>query len=288
MADFSNYELGPGLDVYRLADGLLPVVAAAADFDLTKTPTAENLGALVGKVGPDKELQKNIGVVRDALGPEAKEQIADWIESSGILFPVERGFVDNIALPEKTDAIVWSGGVANWMLRRAAFTQRFDPENVGRVFLPLGNRKMKPGEHQLVKTYEKQRGKLPTEYEFARTYVLGGLMVAGFEPKPKILPVGENDGDKILDALFEREPDLLDGTITVVSNAPNAIQAAGQLRLAAVRADVSFDMRGDQLFMASDSIPLARQGESAKTHQNPETALGQLVRNALFLQKNIE
>lgn len=287
MADFSDYELSSkDFSVYALADGMLPEIATAAQFTLTPEPDAENIGSLIGKVGPDKELQQNIGAVREALGPDAKDQIADWIEKSGILFPVERGFADPTSLPEETDAIVWGGGVANWILRRAALTQRFDPDKVGRVVLPFGNRVMKPTEHQLVKTFAKEKGRPPKEYEFGRAYVLGSLMTAGFTPKPKIIPVGDGNGDRVLDALFEREPQLLDGTITVMGNAPNTIQAAGQLRLAARRADPGFDSTGEQLFMASDSVPVARRGEAAKTHQNPETALGQLVRNALFLEKN--
>lgn len=286
MSDFSTYELSPELNVYDLANGLLPEVAQAAGFELAPQPEASNLGAFIGKVGPDKELQKNIGVVKEALGDNATGQIADWIDRSGVLFPVERGFVRDTDLPGRTDALVWGGGVANWMLRRAALAQRFDPETVGRVYLPLGNRKMKPVEHQLVATYAKEHGRLPTEYEFARAYLLGGLMLAGFTPKPKIIPVGSGNGDKVLETLFAREPQLLDGTVTVVANAPNAIQAAGQLRLAARKSDASFDSTGEQLFMASDSIPLARRGEATKTHQNPESALGQLIRNALFLEKN--
>lgn len=305
MSDFSNYELTPGLNVQSLAGGVVPAIAGAAEVPLTPYPARNSDGgapqglpeaglaieadlkALVGKVGPDKELQQNISAVRETLGPDAREQIAEWVERSGILYPVERSFKTTEPMPKKTDAVVWGGGVANWMLRRATVTERFDPDNVGRIYLPLGNRPVKAGEHQLAGTYEKQRGRLPKEHEFVRTYILDRLVTAGFDPKPKVIPVASGVGDKVLDALFEREPQLLDGTITVVANAPNAIQAAGQLRLAALRVDPSFDSTGEQLFVASDSVPLARRGEAAKTHQNPETALGQLVRNALFLQANI-
>ena len=154
--------------------------------------------------------------------------------------------------------------------------------------MPVGNREMKPAEHQMVKTYEKRHGKFPTETDFAETYLRGLLEVAGFGgDKVQVVPVKDNNGDRILDALFDRRPELLSGSITVVTNAPNAIQAAGQLRAVARRTDEQFDSDGDQLFMVSDSIQLARRGEAPKTHQNPETALVQLMRNALFLQRNI-
>lgn len=284
--DFANYELTADLDVHDLAGGLIRTVATAAGYELSETPDAANLGLLIGRVGPDKELQQNIGTVREALGGQATGLIADWIELSGIMQPVERSFMHDTPLPEETDALIWGGGVVNWMLRRAAVAQRFDPERVGRIYLPMGNRVTKPSEHQLVATHARKHGRAPKEYEFARAYLLGGLTLAGFEPKPKVVPVATGDGDAVLRTFFGREPQLLDGTITVAANAPNAIQAAGQLRVAARSVDPHFDSGGDQLFMASDSFPLARHGEPAKTNQNPETALGQLVRNALFLERN--
>lgn len=284
MADFSNYELSPDFNVYELADGLLPRVAEAVGFELTPQPEEANLGAFIAKVGPDRELQKNISAVKEALGENAVSQVADWIDESSILYPVARGFREDSPIPEEIDAVVWSGGVANWILRRAAMTQRLDPEKVRRVVLPFGTREMKPGEHQLVKTFEKREGKLPTEADFVKRFVRPSLEIAGFSPE--IIDTGEDRGDDVLPALFEQSPDLLDGNILVVSNAPNAIQAAGQLRVAAKMFDSNFDARGDQLYMQSDGVPLARRGEAAATHQNPMTALGQLNRNALFLERN--
>lgn len=282
MADFADYELSPDLNVYDLADGILPEIAAAAGFELTPEPDEQNLGAFIGKVGPDKELQKNISVVREALGANATGQIADWVDRSGIMYPVERGFVHNTKASERAEAIIFTGGVARWMLRRTVHTIGLAPAE---VIIPVGNREMKPTEHQLVERYQKRSGgTLPTEAKFARQYVTRILRAAGLSAK--VIPVDSNKGDEIMDGLFAEDPDLLNRRLLVVSNAPNAIQATGELRLAGQRVYKSFDSTGEQVFMTQDSAPLARKGESPKTHQNPETAVGQLVRNGLYIERN--
>lgn len=293
MTNFATYEVTPDLDVYNLADGLLFDIAEQAKFEVP-SPDERNehseayLEDSLSKVGPDRELQQNISAVRAALGPNSRLVIADWIERSGIMVPVERGFMSETPVPEKFDTLFWSGGVANWMMRRLAMTQRFDPNNVGRVVLPFSTREMKPGEHQLVATYQKEHDGLPTEYDFANRFIKPMLHLVGFAgDQVIIMNTGKSKGDDVLKAAFaDEKTDLLSDQIVVVSNAPNAIQAAGQLRFAGKDSDSSFDANNDQLFMVSDSFPLARNGEPTKTHQNPETALGQLYRNALFLERN--
>lgn len=289
MSDFSNYELSPDLNIYELADGMVPEIAQAAGYELTETPNAENLGNLIAKVGPDKELQKNISVVREALGDDARDQIADWIDRSNVMHPVDRSFMRSESYPGmQFDSIVFTGGVANWMLRRTMHTLRFDPVNdvAGhRVVLPIGNREMKPAEHPLVETFMRREHVAPTEADFANYFLKGLMEKAGF--RVELIAVDSNKGDEIMDGLFADQPVLLDQQVLVVSNAPNAIQAAGELRLAGKKVDASYDNTGVQVFMNQDSFPLARRGESPKTHQNPETALGQLVRNALYLQRNL-
>lgn len=283
-ADFSNYELSSDLNVHALAGGLLPEIAEAVGFKLAEQPDEQNLEQFIGKVAPEKEFRQNIGIARQALGGGAEEKIAGWIERSGILSSLERSFIHNSEPPSRIDTIVWGGGVANWMLRRAAMTQRVDPEKVDRVLLPMGKRRMRPEEHQLVETYGRRTGELPTEADFAGTYIRGSLALAGFEVE--VIEIDDEDGDSISDSLFRMAPILLEDTLMVVGNAPNTVQAAGQLRMAARRLEDGFDSTGEQLFMTGDSIPLARHGETSKTYQDPETALGQLIRNALFLERN--
>ena len=75
-------------------------------------------------------------------------------------------------------------------------------------------------------------------------------------------------------------------SVLAISNAPAAIQTAGQFRIAARVIDAGFDKAGDQLFVLADGIDVARGGEGPATHQNPFTALGQVARSALFLYRN--
>lgn len=271
-------------EVYDLSDGLLPEIAQTAGYELAPEPTEANLSGLIAAVGPAKELQANIQTVKDRFGADATQKIADWIDRSEIMAPVERPFGKNTPISGKIDAIVFSGGVANWMLRRTAVTEQIDADKVGSVVLPMGNREMKPVEHALVREFARVEGRFPTEAEFGQRYLLGRLAAAGF--RAEVVPVDSGNGDQVLDALWVAKPELSNGTMLVAANAPNAVQAAGQVRLSARRADAAFDKAFDQLYMASDSFPIARHGEKPKTHQNPETALGQLVRNALFIHKN--
>lgn len=287
MTNFSNYELDQvqanPKGVYALANGLIPEIANLAGYALSEAPNDEELRGFVGLVGPDKELQKNISRVTDVLGDQATETTADWVERSGVLAPVNRAFKRTVDTPASVDTVLWSGGVANWMLRRRNLTERLDPQNVGQVLLPLGTRNMGNAEHQFVATLANKLGRQPTEAEFAETYIIGGLSVAGFDVE--IIPVDSTNGDDILDASVEAHPEILDGSVLVVANAPNAIQGTGQFRLAAKRQDASFDAGDTQLYMMGDTIPVARNGEGTATHQNPKTALGQIARNALFLHQ---
>jgi hypothetical protein len=281
--NFSNYELGDS--VYELADGLLPEIASAAGHELASQPDAENIGSLIGKIGPDKELQKNISVVREALGTDARDQIAGWIERAGIMAPLDRSFAVNVERPDATDAIVLTGGVANWMMRRAMQGIRLDPAKHGSVLMAAGSRQMGAGEHQLVASFAREHdGNMPTEAQFADRFTRQMFEMAEFDFS--LVEVAGGGGDHVAAELFAAHPELSEQTITVVSNAPNGIQAAGELRLAGRNLRADFDSNGDQVYVYTDSFPLARNGEKPATHQNPETALGQLARNALYLVRN--
>ncbi len=281
--NFNTYELGD--NVYQLANGLLQEITEVAGYDISTDPTESELRGLVAKLGPDKELQQNISTVETVLGKNSDEIITGWIERSGMMLPLDRRFSLNQPSPEFVDSAVFSGGVANWMLRRGEVLKRLDPEKVGEVVLSMGNRKMGLGEHQLVTTWAKSHdGQRPTEAEFAREYIVGSLALSGFQTE--IFAVDSGNGDEVLDVLFSERPALVDKAIAVIGNAPNAIQAAGQLRLAGRRAHSKFDDEGEQVSMLSDSFPIANHGELPAFAQNPKTALGQLARNALILFNN--
>ena len=62
------------------------------------------------------------------------------------------------------------------------------------------------------------------------------------------------------------------------------IQTAGELRLAAQRILGGFDNTGDQLYMSSDTIQVARHGEKPATNQDPFSAHGQIACNGFYLK----
>jgi hypothetical protein len=297
--DFSNYDLERD-NIYELAGGVVPEIAAAADFDLREEPAGHEgqleepaqpaekpLRGLVGALGPDKELQKNIGRVKEALGEDALEVAIEWEERAGLMYPVKRAYVKDTSIPQtKNKKGVINGGTASWMLRRRNEAERLDPEeDIEEIVLAAGNREMSITEHPLVATYQRKHGKLPTEADFLEKYVADHLRSLGHTVEP-VVRADSTSAKEVFNTLIAERPDILNNIVVVIANAPNAIQAAGQLRLGARRADAAFDSNGDQLFMQSDSFPLARRSESKATHQDPFSGLSQLLRNALILYQN--
>ncbi len=283
--NFENYDLSS--DVYELADDLLPAMAKAFDVELGNSANEESMQNLIGEIGPAKFLQDNIGIVQDRLGRSgtAIEIAADWVERSGVLVPTRRSFASSeIVFPTQFDAAMISGGVARWMLRRAnkLKAEVNSGTQIGTVYLSAGTRQMRETEHGLVGEYAKQQGSLPTEREFAATYIASALRESGL--RAKLFEQDTSEGDDLM-SQFAREVSGAESFL-VVSNAPAAIQTAGQFRVAARAVNDGFDRDGDQLYMVADGIGVARAGEGPATHQNPFTALGQIARNALFLHRN--
>lgn len=293
MADFSNYELSEIAEhefgVYQLADELIPEIAEELNFDITGQPVQDALGDFIGKFAPDKELQKNISLVQEQIPVDVA---ADWVERSGVLEPVSRAFRDTTKLPERVGMAVMTGGVANWMLRRAAVLERLDPTTIPRVWLVASDRKMSDGEHQLVRSHRElfsEHEIETTEYRFMRKFVMTRLADAWFNVRD-FHSEGHTQGSAILDD-WVAYADKVDNalrikTILVPGNAPAVIQTAVTVREAIQKLDPLFDNTpSPQLFMVSDTIPIARHGEGTATHQNPYSALGQILRNAKYLDK---
>jgi hypothetical protein len=289
--DFCDYDLtflkATPSRIYQLGGGVLIEMADRFAYELNAEPTEQTLFGLVGAVGPHKELQRNIEHAQEVLGSDAVDVCADWLERSGVMNAVAGAFSApaTTAVPSTIDAVVWSGGVANWQLRRRNLTERLDPTTVGRVVLPMGSRLMGAGEHPLVATYTSRRERQPTEYQFCCNFVKPVLQQAGFR-SVEVISADSGNGDAVCEFVFRHFPELLDGIVLTIGNAPNTIQGAGQLRDAARRVE-GFDENGDQLFMMGDFFPVARHGEDKSTHQNPLSGIGQIARNAAFLLKAI-
>lgn len=277
--------------LYSLGDRVLPEIAESFGYELPDVPTADTLSEMISIAAPHKTLRDNVAYTKQLLGEHALGCCVAWLDRSGVMSPVRGGaFVDpTVAAPQQFETVVWSGGTANWMLRRLALTQQLDPNAIARILLPMGNRTMATGEHQLVRTYANEYGQLPTEAEFALRFIEPALVNAGFG---SILPIPVESGhaNQILAQLFDEYPDLLDPEhqTLVIGNAPNAVQAAGQFRLAGRAIDTSYDYRGSQLFFRSDGFPVALHDEPASEAQNPISGLGQLLRNFKVLLDNVE
>jgi hypothetical protein len=286
--DFSNYQLGD--NPYELAAGLLPDMARALDYDLGVVPSEDALSNFIGHIGPAKELQQNIGLVQERLASDddALTLAANWTERSGIVSPIHRSFKSTeVAVPSEFDTAVITGGVARWMLRRAA--QLRDLSDVselrfGEVLVGAGIREMKESEHSTVARLAELNGRLPTEADFAEEVIVPHLQAAGL--RARAVRFDTRVGDEVVKDLANTIQNR--ATVLVAANAPAALQTAGQLRVAMRDIRPDFDTQGEQLFVSSDAIPVARHGESAATHQNPYTALGQIARNALFLYRSGE
>lgn len=283
---FQTYQLGD--NPAELAEGVVRDMAAGIGYAMPDEPTEQTYRELIGYVGPNKELQQNIGTVQDRLGEDAVSRAADWVDRSGMLLPVDRSFAHpELRLPSDIETAVVTGGVARWFLRSANQLQDAtsrDGLRVGRALIAAGNRTMKETEHAWVAEYASKEGALPTEADFARTYVVPSLAHAGFETE--LIAVNSGKGSDVARAAAEY-PGALDGSVLVASNAGAAIQNAAQFRAAARAVELrpNFDITGDQLYMTSDTIEQARHGESAAIGQNPITALGMVARSALALHQ---
>ncbi len=274
---FENFKVDH-FSVLDIGGGVVPEMARAFDVELATYPRADQLGELIAAVGPAKELQENIGRIQETLGTDndAVGIAQDWVERSGLLLPVSRSYMN--AKPEaglqNFDLAVVTGGVRNWMMRRAS---RLVPEldRVDEVLLVAGNRAMKTTEGPDV-----EEGM--TEADYMGSVVRGLLADSGVEVE--LVRVDSGIGDEVMDAAAEH----IDASQSVLisSNAGAWVQNAGQLRRAVRSLHRGFDEDGSQLFVVSDSFPLGTGSEPTSTHQNPFTALGQIARNAQELVRH--
>ncbi len=288
---FANYRLDNRVlsDVYNIGAedfrmGVVPEISTAFDHKLALTPSVDNLGELISKVGPAKELQENIGRVQDVLGTDddAVAIARGWVERSGLLLPVERSYVNSEQLEGVIELGVITGGVRNWMARRV---ERLIELNTSRgvlqALLVAGNRPMKATEGPDV-----EEGM--TEADYMRDVVRKQIVAVGIHVG--ITAVESGVGDEVMEVAAEKAEGLvsLDRTlVAVVSNAGAWVQNAGQFRRA-VRSlhNEKFDESGNQLLAVSDGFPLGTGNEPASTHQNPFSAVGQILRNAQELVRH--
>jgi len=264
--------------------GVVPEMAVAFGHELEKVPTVDNLGMLISKVGPAKELQNNVQAVRRALGTdkEGVEIARGWVERSGILVPVERSYMTGErALTENAHLMVATDGVRNWMQRRAASMKQLHEKHpaLTEALLITGNRPMKVSEGPDIKEGM-------TAADYMRDVVAQDLAKIGIATTVVEVPSGV--GDEVMREGALKVKERLAGEqspqVVLVSNAGAWPQNGGQFRRALREKDAlgsSFDQAGNQLVVVADGFELGQTGsEPTATHQNPFSALGQIVRDA--------
>jgi hypothetical protein len=289
---FENYDLSSERSdaIYEIgADethptGVIPEMAAAFGHELSATPDETNLGELINRVGPAKELQNNIGLVQEILGTDedAVSIARSWSERSGLLTPVERSYFTAERLEGRVALAVITGGVRNWMARREQRLEALVHEReVDSVLLVAGNRTMKALEGPDV-----EEGM--SEADYMERVVARQVSELGIAYN--LSRVDSGIGDQVMETGVAQALDLVSAEsalIAVVSNAGAWVQNVGQFRRAAInKAGQRFDERGDQIVAVSDSFPLGTGEEPTATHQNPFTALGQIARNAQELVRH--
>lgn len=288
MADFSNYELGT--NVAELADGLLPEMAEVFEVPLSANPTAEELGKLVGAIGASKVLQQNIPRVQAILGTatDGLTVAADWLDRSGVQQSLERSLwtPDQITSWDRNRVVI-TGAVANWqdrvtdlLIAKASSGVSVD----GRVDIAVGNRVMNtPTEttNPNVQIFEREHNRPPTEADYASWGIMPALRMGGY-PDVQVLYFDTTSGDEIAHDYFQSNPGVLNDRVIFARVANAGIQLACQFRKAArlMRPDFDSDPDNPQVFVSTDSFPIARTSEDLKNprqFQNPFTGIRQVA-----------
>lgn len=237
--------------------------------------TVDELGKLIGVVGSAKTLQDNIPAIKGLLpGEDGKKIAIEWVKQSGLLDPVFRNFENpHQALPEQFDTVVITGGVRNWMMRRAQLlieTAGTQESNWAKeVLLVAGTRQMKTVEGPDVIEDD-------TEATYMARVIVPMLEEAGLTVRLNTPDTAS--GNEIAKVVAE---EVGGGNVLVACNAGNWVQNGGQIRRA---------MGGSQnrLFVVSDSFPVAENDEPPAVAQNPLTAVGIIARNLQELQRHID
>jgi hypothetical protein len=291
---FSNFSLEHDTmeDIYAIGvtdgedNGVIEEIAAAFEYELDETPSVDNLGGLIKKVGPAKELQENIARVQEVLGTDedAVTIARGWAERSGLLVPIQQSYATAEVFEEPVDLAIISGGVRNWIHRRAVRLVELQAEvGVAEALLIGGNRVMKTAEGPDV-----EEGM--TEADYMSAVILPNLAAGDRGIPASLVRADTGIGDEVMEAgakaLKNHVDDIESTRMAVVSNAGAWVQNAGQFRRAVQRAvDSSFDKEGSQFFAVSDGFQLGTGVEPTSTHQNPFSAAGQIVRNAQELAR---
>jgi hypothetical protein len=280
----------------------------------------DDLRGLIGHVAPHKTLQDNTEFAKEKLsapgvqelinypGKSAGEIANDWGRRTGLQAPVYRPFMFNPAgapngAPYKFDVAIIPERVPNWLERMADSAIRFSrAHRFGLMALASSEREIGPDETPGVEagtsaeSYMQQAivprlesGRIRTEVENDRPGVPNTF------DSIELLKTGGKNGDEVManaaNMLADRGIDLPTAKIIVFSVAGNWMQTGAQARVGLQSVEAGFDANrwNPQLYVVSDSFPLGITGEEPKTtHQNPFSAIGNILRGAMLLDETPE
>ncbi len=290
---FANFRLGED-SIYDIGGGTVTEIADRFGFNLDDVPNAPNLGALIGVVAPEKELQLNIAHAKEVLGSDSLAIARSWVGRTALLEQVDRAYMSADAVASRTtfDVAVVTDGVRNWMHRRGQVLVRKAEAGVCAIRLVVagGNRPMREAEGDDF---------IPgvPAYNYLVASVVPAVESSGMlwdkVKAEDIVVVPSSKGDEVMASLAERlyntEFDFEGDEILLATNAGNWVQNGGQLRRAFRSYSPQFDTNPEQrqLFIASDSFPVGETGdEPTATHQNPYSAIGIILRGAQELLRH--
>lgn len=284
--DFSNFQLGD--NVYELAGGLIPEVAERLDVKLGVEPNSDDLWNLVGRIGSNKVLRDNEEIVAIDRGGAV-----ELVELSGVQKPLNRSLWTPDISGDLADTFVLAGAVANWQDRAADAVINRSPQSLARaVRYAAGSRVMDTATEQAnpnVQLMFERDGQYPTEGRYAVSTHFS--RISGEADLPVHMSThSTQNGDEIAAELFESSPHLLDQRLAFVRVANAGIQLAVQMRRAAraIRKDFDADPENPQVFIVTDTFPLARteaEDSRPREFQKASTALRQVALTAKLLHE---
>lgn len=277
--NFATFYLGD--NVYELAGGVIPEIAARLDVRLGEEPNSADLQAIMDVVGKNKVLRHN-----EEVTAIDRTTMADMIEGSGIQSALNRSLVtpELKAAPENIDGLLIVGATSNWQDR----AEWAVPDNVkGLPVYTVGGLRIMDTATEVtnpnIKAMHTKLGRYPEEAKYIGEIVGANLTSRGHNVIPQEPGMYQSEvGDELLEEFFRNNPELVDKRIAIVRNANAGVLMAIQMRAAARRVDPSFDSRPDypQTFVITDGFSVARTDEQERRsshYQKTSPALRQLV-----------
>lgn len=271
--DFANFDMATNT-IEQIGDGVIAEISQACGLETPASPDVQYFDELTSVVGQKPTLQDNISSMRKLMHDTHSDPsltVRRWVQRGGLMRVVDRSYMfPESRTPRDIDVALISGGVRNWMARRADLFSTALP-HVPSLILVGGNREMRTVEGDDV-----EEGM--TEGDYLETVVKPHLIkrvksdIVVVKPETKV-------GDEVMKSGVAEIGS--NQKVVLPVNAGSWVMNGGQLRRAMQETHPDFDTDGSQLFVVSDKFQLGfDQGEPTATHQNPYSALAMIPRSA--------